>query len=268
MKISVLGPAGTFSHEVGLAYCKDAQFLFENTIYDVFDALSSGRADGAVVPLENSVSGSVGETLDALLEFDLKVKRVVFLDVVHNLVGNAKKDNIRRLYVHPLAHAQCREYLRGNFSGAEIVHTSSNAASATLMKESFEGAIVPGVAAKVYGKKVIDEGVQDNGQNVTLFGVLGKEYGKKTGNDRTFIVFDCVDRAGILYEILGLFAKAGINLSKIESRPNKRKMGEYIFYVEFCGHPQDEVVSGVISLLKKKVVFLKVLGAYPAGGSG
>ncbi len=266
MKISVLGPCGTFSHEAALVHDKAAQFLFENTIYDVFDALSSGRADGAVVPLENSVSGSVGETLDALLEFDLKVNRVVFLDVVHNLVGNAKKD-IRRLYVHPLAHAQCREYLRGNFSGAEIVHTSSNAASAKLLKESFEGAIVPGVAAQIYEKNIIEKSVQDRGQNVTLFGVLGKSYAKRSGNDRTFIVFDCVDRAGILYEILGLFAKAGINLSKIESRPNKRKMGEYIFYVEFCGHPHDEVVSGVISLLKKKVVFLKVLGAYPAGGS-
>ncbi len=267
MKVSVLGPGGTFSHEAGIAYCKDARFLFENTIYDVFDALSSGKSDAAVVPLENSVSGSVGESLDALLEFDLKVKRVVFLDVVHNLVGHAKKD-IRRLYVHPLAHAQCREYVRRNFSGAEIVHTSSNAASAKLVKESFDGAIVPGVAAKIYGKKVIDEGVQDNkGQNVTLFGVLGKDYAEKSGDDKTFIVFDCVDRAGILYDILGLFAKAGINLSKIESRPNKRKMGEYIFYVEFCGHPRDEVVSGVISLLKRKVVFLKVLGAYPAEGS-
>ena len=268
MKISVLGPVGTFSHEAGLVYCKDAQFLFEDTIYDVFDALSSGRVDAAVVPLENSVSGSVGESLDALLEFDLNVKRVVFLDVRHNLVGNAKKD-IKRLYVHPLAHAQCREYVRRNFSGVEIVHTSSNAVSATLVKEPFDGAIVPGVAAKIYGKKVIDEDVQDTrGQNVTLFGVLGKGYGNKTGNDRTFIVFDCVDRAGILYEILGLFAKAGVNLSKIESRPNKRKMGEYIFYVEFYGHPQDEVVLRVIDELKGKVAFLKVLGAYPREVSG
>ncbi len=266
MKISVLGPEGTFSHEAALIYSKSAQFLFENTIYDVFDALYSGKSDAAIVPLENFISGSVGESLDALLEFNLKVNKVLFLDVQHNLIGHAKND-IKKLYVHPQAHAQCREYIRKNFQSAEIVHTSSNAASARLANESFEGAIVPLLAAQVYGKKVIDENVQDNGQNVTLFAVLGKSHAKKSRDDRTFIVFDCVNRAGILHEILGLFAKAGINLFKIESRPNKRKMGDYIFYVEFHGHPEDEIVSDVIDELKKKTRFLKILGAYPAGGS-
>ncbi len=267
MKISVLGPAGTFSHEAGLACCKDAQFLFENTIYDVFGALSCGKSDAAVVPLENSVSGRVDETLDALLEFDLKISRVISLNVDHNLVGRDKK-SIKRLYVQPQAHAQCREYVRKNFGGVEVVHTSSNAVSARRAKGVSEGAIVSRLAAQIYKKNIIEKSVQDRGQNVTLFAVLGKEYGRRTGSDRTFIVFDCVDRPGILYEVLGLFAKRNINLSRIESQPNKRKIGEYIFYLEFGGHAEDEMTVEVLKEVKNRAVFLKVLGAYPAGGSG
>ncbi|MFH1127635.1 MAG: prephenate dehydratase [archaeon] len=265
MKISILGPRGTFSHEAALVYDKSARLLFENTIYDVFDALDKGKADAALVPIENSTSGTVGETLDALVDFDLVISRVIYLKVEHNLIG-VKLDGIRKLYVHPQAHAQCRNYIRKNFSDAEIIHTSSNAASAKLAGNDDEGAIAPTIAAEIYGKNIIEKKVQDNGQNVTIFAVLKEAYGRSTGNDRTFVVFNCVDRPGILHEILGVFAKRNVNLSKIESRPNKKKMGEYIFYVEFGGHPDDENVKEILLELAKKVVFQKVLGAYPAGG--
>ena len=264
MNISILGPEGTFSHEAALAYQKDAHLLFENTIYDVFDALDKGRSSVSIVPFENSTSGSVGETLDAFLEFDVKISNIMCLRISYNLVGG-KKEEIKRLYVHPLAHAQCRGYIRKNFAGAEVVHTSSNAASAKLAKNRGEGAIVPGLAAQVYHRNIIESKVEDSGRNVTLFAVLSNEYSKRTGNDMTFIVFDCVDRPGVLCEILGLFAGRGINLSKIESRPNKRKMGEYVFYLEFSGHPDDAAVAEVLKGLKRKTVFLKVLGGYPAG---
>ncbi len=264
MNISILGPEGTFSHEAALVYKKDAHLLFENTIYDVFDALDKGRSPVSIVPFENSTSGSVGETLDAFLEFDVKISNIMCLRISYNLVGG-KKGEIKRLYVHPLAHAQCRGYIRKNFAGAEVVHTSSNAASARLAENRCEGAIVSELAAQVYQKNIIESKVEDSGRNVTLFAVLSNGYSKRTGNDMTFIVFDCVDRPGILYEILGLFAERGINLSKIESRPNKRKMGEYVFYLEFSGHPDDAAVVEVLKGLKRKTVFLKVLGAYPAG---
>ncbi len=264
MNISILGPEGTFSHEAALVFDKRAHLLFENTIYDVFDALDKGRSLVSIVPFENSTSGSVGETLDALLEFDVKISNMMCLRISYNLVGG-KKEEIKRLYVHPLAHAQCREYIRKNFGGAEVVHTSSNAASAKLAKSRCVGAIVPGLAARVYQKNIIESKVEDRRQNVTLFAVLSNGYSKRTGNDMTFIVFDCVDRPGVLYEILGLFAEKGINLSKIESRPNKRKMGEYVFYLEFGGHPDDVAVMEVLERLKRKTVFLKVLGGYPAG---
>lgn len=263
MKISMLGPEGTFSHEAGLLYETNADFVFVNTIYDVFDAVSSGKSDVAVVPIENSTSGTVGETLDALLEFDLKISKIIYLKINHNLVGFEKK-NICRLYIHPLAHAQCRNYIRKNFNGVEIIHTSSNAASAKLAVNDGDGAIVPSLAVQLYRKNVLEKNVEDNGTNTTLFAVIGREYAARTGNDRTFIVFNCVDRPGILYDVLGVFAKKGINLSKIESRPNK-KMGEYIFYLEFGGHAEDEVVKEVLDELKPMVVFLRLIGSYPVG---
>lgn len=264
MKVCVLGPGGTFSHEAALLHDRDAEIIFENTIYDVFDALDKGKADVSVVPLENATSGVVGETLDSLLSFSLKIRKVIFLRIVHNLVGT-KKENIKRLFVHPQTHEQCRNYIRKNFRGAEIIYTSSNSASAKLAEGKNDGAIVPTLAAELYGRNILERGVEDNGSNATQFAVLDKEYGKRTGNDRTYIVLGCVDRPGILYEILGVFAKRKINLSKIDSRPNKKKMGEYIFYLEFSGHPEDREIAEVMKELRGCVAFLSVLGGYPVG---
>ena len=266
MKIATLGPEGTFSHEASLKYSRDASIYFANTIRDVFEIVDCGKADIGIVPVENSVAGTVGHTLDLLMESKLKVKEEEILPISHNLVGLETISNIKTLYFHPQTYEQCELFIKKNFPRAEILLTSSNGKSAEMIakaKDRTKGSIIPKIAVGIYKLKILKKDVQDSRFNVTRFFVIGKKDSKKTGYDKTSIaVYPQVDRPGLLHDLLGEFAKRKINLTKIESRPSKGKLGDYIFFIDMHGHKSEKNVSEAIEGVKKSA-FVNVLGSYP-----
>lgn len=266
MKISTLGPQGTFSHEAVLKYNNKASILFTNTIRDVFESVSKNKSDFGIVPIENSIAGSVGQTLDLLMEFGLKIKAEEILPISHNLAGYGKINDIKILYLHPQTYEQCELFIKKNLPKAEIIQTSSNGKSAEIVsksKDKAKSSIVPKIAAEIYKLKILIKDVQDSKFNVTRFFVIGKTNSKKTGYDRTSIsIYPKIDMPGLLYEMLGEFGKRKINLTKIESRPSKGKLGDYIFYIDFEGHKSERHVADAIKNLEHST-FVKVLGSYP-----
>jgi prephenate dehydratase len=266
MRISTLGPKGTFSHEALLKRSKNAEIVFKNTVWDIFESVEKGEVDEGIVPLENSVSGTIGLTLDALMEFDLSIVAEIILPVKHNLVGHDGVKDIKTLYVHPATYEQCEKFIRKNLPEAKIIQTSSNAASAQIIaqkKDKTKAAIVPMEAIEIYQLKAIKKDVQDNKFNVTRFAVISKKPAKKTSRDRTSIaIYPQVDKPGLLYNLLGEFATRKINLTKIESRPSKGKLGDYIFFIDLQGNRDDEKITEAFKVIED-TFFLKVLGSYP-----
>ncbi len=268
-KITTLGPKGTFSHQAALEYNQQAEIIFKKTIYDVMLAVSLDEADFGIVPLENSISGSMGQTLDSLMNFDLKIKAEEIIPVRHNLAvcKNKKIRAIRKIYVHPQTYAQCENFIQRYYSDAEIIETSSNGKSAEILAKSGqegEAAIIAPLAAKIYNLEIVRGNIQDNPFNVTRFIVLSqKDETQPTGYDRTSIaIYPQVDRPGLLHELLGEFAKRQINLSKIESRPAKGKLGDYIFFIDFQGHIAEENAREALEAIEKSA-FVKMFGSYP-----
>lgn len=266
MKIATLGPEGTFSHEAVIKYDKRAKIVFTDTIRDVFEAVANDKANLGIVPIENSIAGTVGQTLDFLMEFRLKIKAEEILPISHNLVGFGKTSEIKVLYLHPQTYEQCELFIKKNFPKVEIIYTSSNGKSAEIIaieKDKAKASIIPRIAVDIYKLKILKKDIQDNRFNVTRFFIIGKEDSKKTGYDRTSIaIYPQIDRPGLLYEMLGQFAKRKINLTKIESRPSKGKLGDYIFYIDFQGHRTEKHVAEVLKELEK-TAFLTILGSYP-----
>lgn len=266
MKIATLGPEGTFSQQaVNKAFPK-APILFCKTIKDVFITVDEGRADKGVVPIENSLGGGVSFTLDALQEYDLKIEAEEIVPIIHCLMAPkiVKPTEIKTLYLHPQTYAQCEEFIHRHLPNATVVETLSNADSAERVKNNggTSACIAPEIAAEIYGLKILKKSVQDNQFNVTRFFVLSAEDGKVTGNTKTSLtVYPQVDRPGLLYEILGIFKEENINLTKIESRPSKGRLGDYIFYLDIAGSYYDEPVKMAILKLEK-ISFVKVLGSY------
>jgi prephenate dehydratase len=266
MKIATLGPEGTFSHEAVLKRHNKTDIVFKDTVWDVFEAVSKDEVDEGIVPIENSVSGTIGLTLDALMEFDLNIIGEIVLPINHNLVGYDGTKDIKTLYVHPSTYEQCEKFIRKNLNGVKIIQTSSNATSAKIIsekKDKTKAAIVPKEAIDIYGLKIIKKNIQDNKFNVTRFVVLSKQDTKKTTRDRTSIaIYPQIDKPGLLYGLLGVFSKSNINLTKIESRPSKGKLGDYIFYIDLQGHKEDKIVKEAFKEIENSF-FLKILGSYP-----
>jgi prephenate dehydratase len=266
MKIATLGPEGTFSHEAVLRYNKNAEIIFKDTIWDVFDAVKKKEVDKGIVPVENSVSGSVGLTLDALMDFNIEICKEIILPVRHNLVGNSKISDIKYLYTHPQTFAQCERFIREKLPGVEIKPTASNARSAEELsknKGKEYGAIVSNLAMKKYKLKYVSKDIQNNRFNVTRFVVLNSVSTGSTSSDRTSIaIYPHMDKPGLLYSLVGEFAKRNINLTKIESRPSKGRLGDYIFFIDMQGHKEDKEIKNAFKAIEKNF-FLKILGSYP-----
>lgn len=265
MRIATLGPKGTFSHEAVLKRNKKAEIVFKSTVWDIFEEVSKNEVDEGIVPMENSVSGTIGLTADALMEFDLNIIAEIILPIKHYLVGNNGVKSIKTLYVHPSTYEQCERSIRKNMPNARVIHTSSNAESARIIaerKDASKAAIVPKEAIKIYKLKEIKKDIQDNKFNVTRFVVISKKQAKPTARDRTSIaIYPQVDKPGLLYSLLGEFAKRKINLTKIESRPSKGKLGDYIFYIDLQGNKDDKIIKQAFKEIEKSF-FLKVLGSY------
>ena len=268
-RLSYLGPAGTYSEEAAILYDPQAELVPFPTIPAVCRAVSDGLADEGIVPIENSIEGSVVYTLDYLIsETDLSIFNEVVLPIQHCLMmkpGTAAAD-VRIIYSHPQSLAQCRHYLEDNFPDAEPIASLSNSAAVNDMMESGStaAAIAPQRAAELYGAEIIGHGIQDVTNNVTRFVLLGWKDHEPTGVDKTSLCFTFAqDAPGSLYNALGVFASRNINLAKIESRPTKETLGRYNFVVDCEGHRENEPLREAIQSLDTLVSGLKVLGSYP-----
>jgi len=265
LTVAYLGPEATFTHQAAIRrFGSSLRYSAQKTIADVFSEVSKNRADYGVVPVENSTEGVVTHTLDMFVDSDLKIVSQIILPVQHCLLSNSRRSQIKKLYAHPQSLGQCRGWVQTHLPRAEIIETSSNARSAEFAaKERFSAAIAGVLAAEKYRLPVLELDIQDNAANATRFLVLGRQCSPPTRNDRTSLMFSIVDRVGALYRALAPFRRYRLNMTKIESRPSKRKAWEYFFFVDCDGHMDDRKVANAISLLGEHCSYVKVLGSYP-----
>ncbi|MBA4148123.1 MAG: prephenate dehydratase [Verrucomicrobia bacterium] len=265
MAIAFLGPEATFTHEAAIRrFGASLKYSPQRTIAEVFTEVSKLRADYGVVPVENSTEGVVTHTLDMFVESDLKIVAQIILRIQHCLVSRFKKTEITKLYTHPQTLAQCRAFIQRHFPNAEIIETSSNARSVEFAaKEKNSAAIAGALAAEKYNVPILEINVQDNSVNATRFLVLGRTCSPATGKDRTSLMLSIKDEVGALHSALAPFQKYKLNMTKIESRPSKRKAWEYFFFVDCDGHFSEKKVARAIVDLEQVCHFVKVLGSYP-----
>ena len=265
--IGFLGPVGTYTEEAALQYDPEADLRPFPTIGAVGQAVSSAITQEGVVPIENSLEGSVTNTLDLL------IRQEVVLPIDHYLMATpgTPAADIQVIYSHPQALAQCRNFLERRFPNAEQMASLSTVAAVADMSASSlpAAAIAPRRAAELHNVEIIGRSIQDNPNNVTRFVVLANEDHPPTGRDKTSICFTFdEDAPGLLYQALGEFAKRSINLVKVESRPTKESLGRYIFLIDCDGHREDPLVKEALEMLAKPVSTLKVLGSYPRWDGG
>jgi chorismate mutase/prephenate dehydratase len=266
MSIAYLGPEATFTHQAAIRrFGSSLKYVAQKTIADIFTEVSKGRADYGVVPVENSTEGVVTHTLDMFVDSDLKIVSQIVLPIQYCLASNGgSMKAIKKLHVHPQALGQCRRWVQQNLPHVEILEASSNARSAELASKDKTAAAVTGIlAAEKYGLQILEHDIQDNVANATRFLVLGRQCSPPTGHDRTSLMVSVSDKVGALHEAIAAFRSYKINMTKIESRPSKRKAWEYFFFIDCDGHAQDKKVTRAIEHLGKHCNFVKILGSYP-----
>ena len=265
LKVAYLGPKATFSYQASLRlFGSKADFIPIKRLADVIEEVEKQRADYAVVPIENSNEGSVNTTLDELVDTNLKVVNEINMRISHCLLSKTKLENIKVVYSHHQAISQCSNWLHKNLPDAEIFPVNSTAQAAQLAYHNFKSAAISSeVAAQIYNLNILVKSIEDGKDNWTRFFVLGHDISGKTGKDKTSIIFTIKDRVNTLYNILSEFSKNKINLTKIESRPTKKKVWQYIFFIDFEGHVSDKKVVDTLEKIKEHCIFLKVLGSYP-----
>lgn len=269
LKVAYLGPPGTFTHVAALKqFGTSAAAIAVAGIKDVFNEVERGRADYGVVPIENSTEGIVSHTLDLFADSPLKIAGEIVQDVSHHLLSRSGAlDDVRRIYSHPQPVAQCRNWLERHVPHIPIVEVSSTARAAEMSRdEPDSAAIASDLAARIYGLAFVQKKIEDNPSNSTRFLVIAPTHPDRSGRDKTSLMFSIKDRVGALYDMLKPFAEHRLNLSKIESRPSKRKAWEYLFYVDVEGHVSDPPVKAALDALRPHCDVLKVLGSYPVPG--
>ncbi|MBI5643950.1 MAG: prephenate dehydratase [Deltaproteobacteria bacterium] len=265
IKIAFLGPVATFTHQACMQHFGlSGEFIPKKDIADVFDDVEKGRADFGVVPIENTTEGVVSHTLDMFVQSSLKISSEVMLEISLALLNKTgKASDIAKVCSHPHALAQCKFWIKNNLPNALVFDVSSTAMAAQMASEDTGTAAVASIAAaSLYDLRVIEKNIEDNANNFTRFLVIGKNSSKKTGSDKTSVMFAIKDAPGALYTMLKPFAARNINLTKIESRPLKTKAWEYVFFVDMDGHITDEGVKAAVGELEGNCSFLKVLGSY------
>lgn len=269
LRIAFFGPAGTFTHRAAEAAARIrfgtfVEYVPARTVEEVFAFTDRGEADYGVVPVENTTEGSVGQTLDTFIDSPLKISSEILLRISHDLVGHGPLEQVTRVYSHPQALAQCRRWLTTNLPKAESVESSSTSAAAQrAASEPGSAAIGTEEAAANNGLALLARGIQDQAHNTTRFLLLGKQFAARSGNDKTSLLFSVRDRAGALFDVLSVFARRHISLTRIESRPSRRQPWEYVFFVDLTGHPDDEAVAGALEEVHAACTMVKVLGAWP-----
>jgi prephenate dehydratase len=269
VRVAYLGPAGTFGEEAAIRFGPNAERLPFPSHAAVAAAVESGMADQGVVAIENSINGSVAETLDILIhETELRIQAETVLPIVHNLVAKpgTSADAVRIIYSHPQALGQCRKFIERCFPKAQLEAALSTTESVQLaLRRDGDGAAIATVrAAELYGAEVLARGIQDAANNVTRFLLLGHGTPPPTGRDRTSIAFTFAeDQPGALAGVLNEFAKHGVNCTKIESRPTREVFGEYVFLIDFEGHHDDPQMAALLEQVRAHCSMLKVFGSYP-----
>ncbi len=266
LSVAFLGPQATFTHLACLKHFgESAQYVPQINLSEVFDAVERNLADFGVVPIENSSEGIVSNTLDMFVECNLLICGEILVEVSHALLSvTGDLDHVKKIYSHPHAIAQCRAWLERNMRKVPVFDVESTARAAELAADDPSAAAIAGeAAAKIYGLAAIRKRIQDNTNNFTRFIILGKRASAPTGDDKTSILFSARDEVGALYLMLEPFSKYSVNLTKIESRPVKKKAWEYLFFLDMTGHLTDGSVSKALDELKMRAHYLKILGSYP-----
>ncbi len=265
LTIAYFGQPASWTHQAARKkFGASVEFASYGTIGEVFDAVSRQKADYGVVPIENSIEGAVNHTLDVFIDSDLLICAQVFQRIEHDLVSNTTIDRIKRVYSHPQALAQCRMWLQRNLPNADLIEmTSTSRAAERAAEENDSAAIASEMASEIYRIPIIDRAIQDSATNTTRFLVIGQNTCPPTGDDRTSLMFAVKDKAGALYHALKPFKEFRISMSRIQSRPSKRKNWEYFFFVDLTGHCQDEPVILALKELEEHCTHVKILGSYP-----
>ena len=265
LSIAYLGPQATFTHQAAkFRFGGSVHYTPCDSIEDVFAAVEKKQADYGVVPIENSIEGPVGPTLDCLVSTPVRICSEIMLPISQCLLALDPDADITRIYGHPQSLAQCRKWLATNYPGVEQMAVGSTTRAAELAsKEEGAAAVCSGLAADIYGLRHVADGIQDHAGNTTRFFILAQKFGPATGRDRTSIIFSVKHEAGSLYGALESFREHNLNLTRIESRPSKARAWEYYFFIDVDGHVEDDHVGTAIEELKGHCVQMAVLGSYP-----
>jgi chorismate mutase / prephenate dehydratase len=266
--VAYLGPEATFSHIAAKELYGDSASLHPaDTIEDVFEMVEKDMCTIGVVPVENSYEGAVNITLDLFYKYDLRICAEAYVRIRHHLLSmEVDIRDIKKIYSHPMALAQCRSWLKANMQGVPLTEVSSTSLAAGIAaKETGAAAIGNMDLSLLYGLSALEENIEDHPDNMTRFTAVGKRQARPTGDDKTSILFFLADRPGALYKALGSLADKGINITRIESRPMKTRNWEYLFFMDIEGHEQDGRVGDALKEMEKQCVLLKRLGSYPKG---
>lgn len=266
LRVAYYGPPATYTHMAAtLKFGGGTEFLPLRTIRDVVQAVETQQADYGVVPVENSTAGAVESTLDVFTTTDVKVCSEIFVPIHHNLLSKADSlTQITRLYSHPQATAQCRQWLMSNMPNIDVIEAiSTSAAAEEATRDPHVGAIASRAASDQYGLNILAESIEDNPRNKTRFLVVGMNRPERTGHDKTSLMLSVRHEAGALYKSLAAFERHGINMMMIESRPTKQTPWEYLFFIDIQGYITDPPLAGALKELEAHCLFVRVLGSYP-----
>jgi len=266
LKIAFLGPEGTFTQAAALKHFgHSVRTVPVGSISDVFREVESGACHYGVVPVENSTEGVVSHTLDSFMKSPLRISGEVTLRIHHHLMSRAGNlRDLSRIYSHQQSLAQCRAWLDRHLPRCEQIAVGSNAEAARQVREDETAAAIAGeAAAELYGLDILAPNIEDDPGNTTRFLVIGREDSPASGRDKTSLLMACKNEAGGLYSILAPFSEHGISMSRIESRPSRTNLWEYVFFVDIEGHRDDPKVASAFSVMEKKSRLFKILGSYP-----
>ncbi len=267
VKVAFLGPEGSFSHEASFSYFGSfAEYIPVKTNSDVFEEVDKGRVEFGVVAVENSTSGSVSETLDCFLQYDLIIYSEVMLTIHQNLMvkRGTKLEDVKRVYSHPVALEQCRRWLSMNLPNVERIPVSSTSEGAKMVTRTEDSAAIGSVmSAKLNNLEILEERIEDGTGNMTRFLVVGKEKHEPTGRDKTSFMFSVAHEPGSLVRVLNVLADHHINMTKLESRPYPGRRWEYVFFVDVEGHIDEDRLKTAFDEMKKYCLSMKFLGSYP-----
>lgn len=267
LRIGYLGPEGSFSHTAALLkFGQSVEYESLTDITSIFGEVTKGHCDLGVVPIENTTGGGVIETLDALIESNVKICSEVVMAIHHNLLANCNLNEIKKIYSKPEIFVQCRNWLSATFKDREnttVAVASSARAAQIASEEAGAAAIGSAIAAELYGLGIVCEKIEDITNNITRFLIVSQEDAKPTGEDKTAIMFSTAHKVGALADVLDVLRTYNINLTNIESRPSKKRQWEYYFLMDILGHRTDENVQNALEEAGKHCLQLSILGSFP-----